>query len=141
MDWNREQDPWVVTAGAAPPEDWLAATIRSALRSSVGNAEPSTEIWDQIQQNIAIMSLSHEEEDSAMLSHNDLLIQREHYKDLLREAEHERQIQAILLQEPGNWKPYRKVVNWIGVQMVRWGRKLQQYGTTPTPCYPSCRWS
>jgi hypothetical protein len=141
VDWNREQDAWVVTDGAEPPEDWLATTIRGALRSSVGNAEPSPAIWDRIRQNTADMdlSLSRQEENSVMVNPNDILLQRERYKDLLREAEQKRLLQAAGLRRPGNWRPHRKVANWIGIQMVRWGRKLQRYGTTPAPCYPSCQ--
>ena len=112
-DWEREQASWVVTAGAEPPEDWLATTIRSALRSSAGNAEPSSAIWGQIRQSIASI-------------------------DLLREAEQEWLIQAVVFREPGNWRLHRKIVNWIGIQMVKWGRKLQRYGTVPSLCYPSC---
>ena len=76
------------------------------------------------------MSLLHEEEDSAMLSRNDFLIRGEHYKDLLREAERERLIRAAGLWQPGDWGLHRKAAGWIGAQMVRWGWKLQSYGTT-----------
>jgi len=68
-----------------------------------------------------------------MLSHTDLLVQREHYKDLLQEAEYERLIRAAGLQQPGNRRLHRKFASWIGIQLVRWGRKLQSYGTTPPP--------
>lgn len=68
-----------------------------------------------------------------MLSHRDLLVQQEHYKDLLQEAEYERLIRAAGLQQPGNRRLHRKVVNWIGIQMVKWGGKLQSYGAKPLP--------
>jgi hypothetical protein len=136
-DSDREQDAWVVTAGAEPPEDWLAITVRSALRSSVGNARPLPAIWNRIQQSIATMSLSHKGEDSTMLSYNDFLVRREHYKNLLWEAEQERLIRAAGLRQPGNRRLHRTVVGWIGTRMVRWGHKLQHYGTTPPPlCCP-----
>lgn len=61
---------------------------------------------------------------------------QEKYKDLLREAEHERLIQAAGLRQPGGWALLRKAIGWIGVQMVRWGSKLQRYGTPPSSCYP-----
>ena len=134
-DRNGERVPWDMAAGAEPPEDWLDTVIRWALRSSAGSTEPSPAIWIRIRQNIAILdlSLSHEEENSAMLSHKHFLVQQEHYKDLLREAEHERLIQAAGLQQPSHWRLHRKVAGWIGAQMVRWGWKLQSYGTTPPP--------
>lgn len=69
-----------------------------------------------------------------MLSDTDFLVRQEQYKDLLREAEHERLIRAAGLQQPGNWRLHRKVANRIGAQMVSWGCKLQHYGTTPPPC-------
>ena len=68
-----------------------------------------------------------------MLSYKDFLVQQEHYKDLLQEAEYERLIRDAGLQQPGNRRLHRKVVNWIGIQMVKWGGKLQSYGTRPLP--------
>ena len=70
-----------------------------------------------------------------MLSYKDFLVQQEHYKDLLQEAEYERLIRDAGLQQPGNRRLHRKVVNWIGIQMVKWGGKLQSYGNNAaTPC-------
>lgn len=62
------------------------------------------------------------------------LIAKERYKDLLWEAEQERLIQAAGLRQPGYRRVHRKLAGWIGAQMVRWGSKLQSYGTTPSPC-------
>ena len=53
IDWDRKQASWVVTPGAEPPEDWLAAVVRKALRSLVGDAEPSPAVWERILQSIA----------------------------------------------------------------------------------------
>jgi len=135
-DQNGELAPWDMVAGAEPPEDWLATAIRKALQSSVGNAEPPAESWARIRQNIEAMAiLVASGGKSVMLSYKDLLVQQNHYKDLLQEAEHERLIRAAGLRQPGNRRLYRKVAGWIGAQMVRWGWKLQRYGTTPPPCY------
>ena len=71
-----------------------------------------------------------------MLSYTDFLVRQERYKELSQEAEKERLIQAAGLRQPGNWKLYRKVADWIGAQMISWGCKLQRYGTTPSPCGP-----
>jgi hypothetical protein len=69
-----------------------------------------------------------------MLSYMDFLVRQEQYKDLLWEAEQERLIRAAGLRPSVNWRLHRKVAEWIGAQMVRWGCKLQRYGTTAPPC-------
>ena len=69
-----------------------------------------------------------------MLSYIDLLVRQEQYKDLLREAEQERLIRDAGLRHSDNWRLHRKVAEWIGAQMVRWGCKLQRYSATPPPC-------
>ena len=69
-----------------------------------------------------------------MLSHIDFLVRQEYYKELLQEAEQERLIRAAGLRSPVNWRLHRKVAEWIGAQMVRWGCKLQRYSATPPPC-------
>ena len=71
-----------------------------------------------------------------MLSYTDFLAYQEHYKELLREVEHERLIRAAELRQLGNWRLHQKVADWIGAQMVSWGRKLQRYGTAPPSCGP-----
>ena len=71
-----------------------------------------------------------------MLRYTDFLAYQEHYKDLLREVEQERLIRAAGLRHSGNWRLHRKVADWIGAQMARWGWKLQRYGTAPPPCCP-----
>ena len=120
------------------PKDWLAAAIREALQSSVGNAKPPPVIWTRIRENIEAIALSNQEGN--MLSHQDLLARQEHYKDLLQEAEHERLIRAAGLRQPGNWRLHRKFAGWIGTQMVRWGWKLQTYGTNvTTPLSAKCQ--
>jgi len=68
--------------------------------------------------------------------HSTELLAQEKYKELLREAEHLRLIQAARLEQPGDGGLLRQVVGWIGAQMVRWGSKLQRYGTPPPSGYP-----
>ena len=65
VDWTGELASWGVTAETEPPEDWLAAVIRRALRSLVGNAAPPPAAWVRIRHNIEAMapSLLHQEED------------------------------------------------------------------------------
>jgi hypothetical protein len=120
------------------PKDWLAAAIREALQSSVGNAKPPPVIWTRIRESVEAIALSHQEGN--MLSYQDLLVRQGHYKDLLQEAEHERLIQAAGARQPGNWRLHRKFAGWIGTQMVRWGWKLQTYGTNvTTPLSAKCQ--
>ncbi len=63
-----------------------------------------------------------------------LLVRQELYRDMLRDVERERLIQAAGLRQRGDWRLLRKTAGWIGVQMASWGWKLQRYGTMPTPC-------
>jgi hypothetical protein len=56
---------------------------------------------------------------------SDFSARQEHYKDLLREAEHNRLIQIARPQQNGNQRMQGKVAGWIGDQMVKWGSKLQ----------------
>jgi len=65
----------------------------------------------------------------------DLIVYRERYKDLLREAEQERLIRAAGLRQSGHRRLHRTVAGWIGAQMVKWGRKLQRYSTAPPSYY------
>jgi hypothetical protein len=69
-------------------------------------------------------------------SYTDWLAYQERYKDLLREAARERMIRSTGLRRPRGWRPHRRVIGWIGDQMVRLGWMLQHYGTTPPPCCP-----
>jgi hypothetical protein len=71
-----------------------------------------------------------------MVSYTDFQVRQQYYKELLQEAEHERLIRASGLRQLGNQRTHRKIANWIGAQMVRWGYRLQRYGTAPLPCYP-----
>ena len=67
-----------------------------------------------------------------MLSYKDFLVRQERYRDLRREADRERLIRAVGLRRPGTRLPW-KVTDWVGAQMVRWGWKLQCYGSAPQP--------
>ena len=46
----------------------------------------------------------------------------ERHQDMLREAEQRRLIASVRRQRPDRFK---RIVNWIGFQMVKWGTKLQ----------------
>lgn len=60
-------------------------------------------------------------------SHSSFLIQRERYKDLLREAEQERMIRTA---QDGRLpdRSLRKIAGWIGAQMIKVGHRLSSPG-------------
>lgn len=66
----------------------------------------------------------------------DFIIARQRYNDMLREVEHQRLIRAARAQQANTGGGPRKVVHWVGSQIVRWGSKLQGYGPTPLTDWP-----
>jgi hypothetical protein len=48
----------------------------------------------------------------------DVLFRQEQYKDLLREATHERLIRAARPRPTGSGRLYRKAANWLGTKRV-----------------------
>ncbi len=65
----------------------------------------------------------------------DFQVRQEQLKDWLRQAEHKRLIQAAGLQQPGYGQLLSKMINWLGIQLVKWGAKLQAQPTpSPTGC-------
>jgi hypothetical protein len=60
----------------------------------------------------------------------DFMTRKERQQELLREAEREQLIQLAQLSRAGEPKTHRKAAGWLGHQMVKWGSKLQDYGTT-----------
>ncbi|MBI1880498.1 MAG: hypothetical protein HYR94_20155 [Chloroflexi bacterium] len=57
------------------------------------------------------------------------LIQKQKFQDMLRAAEQDRLLQQAQLHKPGQTGLHRNLVAWMGVQMVKWGAKLQRYGS------------
>jgi hypothetical protein len=55
----------------------------------------------------------------------------ERRKEFLQEAERTRLINTLERQRSKERKDFRKVVNWIGAQMVKWGLQLQSYKVAP----------
>ena len=64
-------------------------------------------------------------------SQSDILMKQEQYKDLLQEAKQERLILTIDIRQPSLGGMIRKIANWLGDLMVKWGTKLQSYASTP----------
>ena len=65
--------------------------------------------------------------------HLDYLARKERMKDLLREADRERLINTLIPPYAHNWKRHRRLIGWLGIQLVTLGWQLQHYaGATPT---------
>ena len=52
---------------------------------------------------------------------------RERHKDLRREAERMRLINTLQRQPAHRQNIFQSVVPWFGLQLVKWGLKLQSY--------------
>jgi hypothetical protein len=61
----------------------------------------------------------------------DFLVTRERYKDLLREAEQERLIQAAGIGPGLAGRLYRVAADWLGTQIVRLSCALARPSTAP----------
>jgi hypothetical protein len=64
---------------------------------------------------------------------SDILMKQAQYADLLKEAETEQFMRAAQLQQPDLWHAARKVIHWLGNQLVKWGTKLPDYPQAPSP--------
>lgn len=64
------------------------------------------------------------------------LVYKERQQDLLREAARQQLIQTAKRHRSANRKVHQSVTGWIGVQMVKWGTKLQHYEPVPTQISP-----
>ena len=62
-------------------------------------------------------------------SERDSLVYREHYKDLLREAEKARFVRQVRAGQEGRNHFYYWPLTWLGRRLVVWGWRLQErYG-------------
>ena len=58
---------------------------------------------------------------------------RERDKERLADAEHIRLVKIARGQQFNYGEASRKIVNWVGSQMVKWGAKLQSQRVAPSP--------
>ena len=60
--------------------------------------------------------------------------------ELLRQAERARLLQTVRSQPRSNWRLHQQYTTWLGTHMVKWGQKLEQFGTgkelQPSPSAP-----
>jgi hypothetical protein len=61
-----------------------------------------------------------------VVSWKDVLVQRERYQDLLREAEKHRLVLQALAGRQRRYHFYCRAMNWLGRRMVAWGQRLQE---------------
>ena len=64
------------------------------------------------------------------LCNRDVMVRREQYRDLLRQAEREQLARLALSTARATW--YCKALLWLGDRLQSWGRRLVDIGTTPT---------
>ena len=67
-----------------------------------------------------------------MFSSNMEFIARERHRDLLHQAEQIRLIKTLRQQTVEQGR-FRSILTWIGVQMVKWGLKLQGHSLALPP--------
>jgi putative methionine-R-sulfoxide reductase with GAF domain len=53
---------------------------------------------------------------------------RRGHEELLKRAEYERMARKAIIEQRMNRKIH-KAANWLGIYLVRWGEKLEQFGT------------
>lgn len=59
--------------------------------------------------------------------HEELL--RRGREELLQRAAYERMVGQAKFEQEMNQKFHRKAANWLGIRLVSWGEKLEQFGT------------
>ena len=60
------------------------------------------------------------------------------YKELLREAEHERLVKQALAGREKRDGFYRAALVWLGCRLVEWGESLRQRYDNTSPASPAC---
>lgn len=133
--------------GKAPANEWLDALIRQALQTSFRDAEPSPVVWVRTRRHVlrsqrrtrkgtthhSAQPVQQDMGRCDVVNWKDVLVQRERYQDLLREAERHRLVRRALA---GRQRPHRffcQAMSWLGRRMVAWGQRLQErYGTAAT---------
>jgi hypothetical protein len=57
------------------------------------------------------------------------LVYQEQLKDRMRDKKNQKLLQVAGLHNGVSLKLYQQVVIWLGMQMVRWGSRLESLGT------------
>lgn len=62
-------------------------------------------------------------------SHLEYLAHKKRFEELRMEAERDRLLQAAKSEIAVPSPAHRRAASWVGAQMVKWGSRLQYYGT------------
>jgi len=65
------------------------------------------------------------------LYQQDIVMRREQYQDLLRQAKLERLIRVARPRPAASVRLHRKAARWLGARLVSWGQNLLQTQETP----------
>lgn len=57
------------------------------------------------------------------------LVKQEQHKDRLQQLQKQQLLQNAGLNS-AQWNAHKKAVSWLGNRMVKWGAKLEGYGST-----------
>ena len=64
-----------------------------------------------------------------MLGHKDLLMQQLYREESMRQAEKERLLRQILVENSSGNRRHHRALRWLGGRLVDWGQGLQKrYG-------------
>ncbi|HLX58064.1 MAG TPA: hypothetical protein VKR83_13670 [Ktedonobacteraceae bacterium] len=72
-----------------------------------------------------------------MLPINDYAMFQRRQEELLKQAEIELLVRTAEDARPGAAKFPRKCASWLGIHLVRWGQKLEQFGTSEKRQHPA----
>ena len=65
---------------------------------------------------------------------NSYIMAQARVEERLREAEQMRLVREAMLEQNDSRRFYRRWANWLGTHMVRWGEKLENFGTFGQSC-------
>jgi hypothetical protein len=65
---------------------------------------------------------------------NNYRMAQERMEALLQEGEHMRLVRAATLHQHEGRQFYRTWANWLGTHMVKWGERLEDFGTFEETC-------
>jgi hypothetical protein len=65
---------------------------------------------------------------------NNYRMAQERMEALLREGEHMRMLRAVTLEQHGGPRFYRRWANWLGIHMISWGQRLEDFGALEEAC-------
>lgn len=71
------------------------------------------------------------------VTEQDFYVRREHYRDLLREAAHERLVRSVQPVPENRTGPFAAVVEALGARVTRWACRLPALSAAPACSLPA----